>query len=115
LTTEPPTKELKAFTGQTKFLALGLTPLRSAVIAWAGVLGEEAQGRDLDGWKDELESLWDYYETIPEDLSATDAKEIDGTPHRRRAFDTAVRILGKEFDALKAVAMSLTERGKFPG
>lgn len=108
------TKENMALTGQTKFLALGLAPFRAAVIAWAGVLGEEARGRSVEGWKGELDSIWDYYEVLPEDLSATDSKEIDGTPNRRRAFDTAARVLAGKFVELKTVAMRLTATGKFP-
>jgi hypothetical protein len=107
------TEEHKAFTGQTGFFSS--TPFRNAAIAWAGVLGEEAQGRDVDGWKFETQILWEYFnDSFPDEMSETDLKMVNSTPYRRRAFDTAVHILAKRFPELKAVAASLIRVGVFP-
>jgi len=122
-----PTKENKAFTGQTEF-KVKTTPFREAVIGWAGDLGEAAYDedlnrcKDLDRWREEVEMreddmIWDYcedYEARPDELSATDIESINGHPWKRRTFKTAIEIIAKRFVLFKDVAKNLVQNGVYP-
>ena len=107
-----PTIEEKSFTGQTMWLPT--TPFRTAVIGWAGVLGEAAaHDEDLDSWKDGCDGIWDLYnpEDPAEEMSATDLSAINGHPSKPRAFNTAVQIIEKRFVLLQEVAEHLIQNG----
>jgi len=62
----------------------------NAVIGWAGVLGETFIANN----ERDAETVWDYCESLPDDLSPTDMDAINGHTMKRRAFDTAARIIG---------------------
>jgi hypothetical protein len=105
-----PTDEKTSFTGQTVF---GRTTLfRAAVIGWAGVLGEDMTGKLHDDWHENVDSIWDSH--FPDDLSNTDLAAVNGHRMKRRAFNTAVRILSKNFNQVQAVASNLIAKGVHP-
>jgi len=107
-----PTDWETSFTGQTTYRRS--TAFRHAVIGWAGVLGQEMHAKEHDEWFNEVDFIWEYFEVGPEDMSETDLQAVNGHPMKRRAFDTAVRILSRNFQQVQIVAANLIKKGVHP-
>jgi hypothetical protein len=116
-TGKKPTTETKCFVGKTIYR--GTTRFREAAIAWAGPLAEEMarNGQSMQAWQSDCDTLWEHFEfgdlgagRISE-VSCSDLEAINAHPMKRRAFNTAVSILSKNFEETKRVAAVLIEDG----